>query len=172
MNTGNGLKKLHLFSMVLSEKLVPPYEWPHEQKLETLAIIDGAEPLVPQLNAVKRFQDSVIATMREALASPASPEHRDLPFAELWLEAQNDDGRELHYLRYYVRPAPAPRGAWFIDHCRDDRPPVTTGRLGSEDPLGLAELLLEVAVRKWFAEVEFQVSGDSPASPPPRICGE
>ncbi len=149
------VSELHLFSLVKSERLVPPYEWPHQQMLESILIIDGSEPLVPQLNAAKRFQDSALAAMREALAAPAPSDRRDLPSAELSIEARDGAGRQLHFLRYFVRPSLERAGEWLISHSRDDRREIDTARVIPEDPLRLAAVLIGISVRYWTAGVGF-----------------
>ncbi|MFC1679396.1 hypothetical protein ACFL2T_04225 [Elusimicrobiota bacterium] len=159
-----GLEELHLFATLMTESLVEPYEFPYQQTSSTIIIIDGAAPLVDQLNELERFKVSLLASLRGSLTVPTSPDWPHLPYVSLSLEAKDERHQYLHWLRLAVKPDVEQGGVWLATHATDRWEEKLAVRTSIEDVVHFAGVVLLGLPNKWVTEVSFE----SPASAPRR----
>lgn len=150
------LEEMSIFADVMSERLVAPYGWPYQQTMHSIVVVDGAHPLVAQLNEVERFKRSVLNAVRDALTAPRPKDRRDLPYALLALEAKDQHAHDWHRLTVRVERDVNEEGVWGVTHGTDQRETRAMVRTSVDDILDAVDVLMRIAVSKWVAEVEFK----------------
>ncbi|MFA5141216.1 MAG: hypothetical protein WC728_18500 [Elusimicrobiota bacterium] len=163
-----GLKELQFFATLMCERIVEPYNYPYQQTTNTIMVVDGAAPLVGQLNELEWFKKSLLAALREALSHPASPKWRDLPYVSLRLEAKDEHGHDLHWLILTIKPEVDQKGYWLATHATDQREEKSSVRIDINDLLHLAKVLLCVTPNQWASEVAFDNPVPSPKHDGPK----